>query len=52
VKNAQELTSEEDIDGVLVGGASLDPKNLAEIAIQCGKEKAPKKRKPKTKEPE
>lgn len=35
VENAQSLVSEKDIDGVLVGGASLDPETLAEIIQQC-----------------
>jgi len=29
--NARELMSQEDIDGALVGGASLDPRGFAEI---------------------
>lgn len=38
--NVKELTQEKDIDGVLVGGASLDPKRLADIvknSIKKGK---------------
>ncbi len=42
-KNAEELTSEEDIDGVLVGGASLDPEKLAQIARFGAKEMKVKK---------
>jgi len=62
VNNAAELMEQEDIDGVLVGGASLDPKTLAEISspkkktttkqkASTGKTVAPKKRitKPKPK---
>jgi triosephosphate isomerase len=30
-ENARELMSQEDIDGALVGGASLDPRSFAEI---------------------
>jgi len=36
--NARELMSQPDIDGALVGGASLDPRNFAEIvkaALKC-----------------
>ncbi len=32
VANAAELLSQPDIDGALVGGASLDPRDFAEIA--------------------
>jgi len=46
VNNAAELTAKDDIDGVLVGGASLDPQILAQIALS----KAEKpKRKPRVK---
>ncbi len=31
-ENAKSLMSEEEIDGALVGGASLDPKSFAAIA--------------------
>lgn len=34
-QNAHSLISQKDIDGVLVGGASLDPESLAEIIQQC-----------------
>ena len=30
-ENARELMSQPDIDGALVGGASLDPRSFAEI---------------------
>lgn len=33
--NVQSLVSQKDIDGVLVGGASLSPESLAEIIQQC-----------------
>jgi triosephosphate isomerase len=33
--NAKELLSQKDIDGVLVGGASLDVENLADIIQHC-----------------
>lgn len=39
------LLAEKEIDGVLVGGASLDPKTFAEIASHCVKKTAPKPRK-------
>ena len=42
VKNVEELTLQEDIDGVLVGGASLDPNILAEITIKSGRDAPPK----------
>ena len=29
--NAEEILAQPDVDGALVGGASLDPKGLAEI---------------------
>jgi triosephosphate isomerase len=44
-KNVAELTAQADIDGVLVGGASLEPKNFAEITLKCGQ--APLVEKPK-----
>ena len=34
-ENAQTLISQKDIDGVLVGGASLDPQTLADIIQHC-----------------
>lgn len=34
-ENAKTLMSQKDIDGVLVGGASLDPEVLANIIMQC-----------------
>lgn len=45
--NVAELVAEEDIDGVLVGGASLDPVSLGQIVMNCQKS-APVK-KPRTK---
>ena len=33
--NAAELLEADDVDGVLVGGASLDPKSFVEIATAC-----------------
>jgi triosephosphate isomerase (TIM) len=36
-ENASELFSMPDIDGALVGGASLDPNKFVEIAKQCNK---------------
>ena len=33
--NARELLSQPDIDGALVGGASLDPRSFAQI-VQAG----------------
>ena len=44
-----EITAEKDVDGVLVGGASLDAKTLAEIIHNIGGSPAPKKRKPRVK---
>lgn len=45
--NAGELAAEKDIDGVLVGGASLDPKTFAEIVLNTAKKtKAVEKEKP------
>ena len=35
--SAEELVAQSDIDGVLVGGASLDPATFAKIAHHCGK---------------
>lgn len=35
--NAESLFSQADIDGALVGGASLKPEEFAEICAQCGK---------------
>ena len=40
-KNMADLIGEKDIDGVLVGGSSLDPKTLSQIALNC--KKTPKK---------
>jgi triosephosphate isomerase len=36
--NAHELLSHEDIDGGLIGGASLDPKALMEIVHAANQE--------------
>jgi triosephosphate isomerase len=47
--NAAEITAEEDVNGVLVGGASLDAKTLAEIIHNIGGAPAPKTRKPRVK---
>ena len=33
--NAQSITDKTDIDGLLVGGASLNPKEFAKIAQLC-----------------
>ena len=38
-ENAAELVSKKNIDGVLVGGASLDPQTFAKIAVNCSKKK-------------
>ena len=47
--NASEIAAEKEVDGVLVGGASLDPKVLADL-IHCMEGAAPpKKRKPRIK---
>lgn len=46
-ENAAEIAAEKDVDGVLVGGASLDAKTLAEIIHNIGGAPAPKKRKPR-----
>ena len=35
--NVAQIVAEEDVDGVLVGGASLDPDTFAEIAKNCHK---------------
>jgi triosephosphate isomerase len=40
-KNIADLTLQKDIDGVLVGGSSLDPKTLSQITRNC--KKNPKK---------
>ncbi len=48
--NAGEIASQEDVDGVLVGGASLDPDALAEIARKIAKETSGKKTEGKKKE--
>lgn len=48
-ENAAEIGAEKDVDGVLVGGASLDPKTFAEIIHNIGGAPAPKKRKPRVK---
>ncbi|MBX7065942.1 MAG: triose-phosphate isomerase [Parachlamydiales bacterium] len=47
-ENVFEIGDEKDVDGVLVGGASLDPKTFASI-IQNISGGAPKKRAPRTK---
>ncbi len=36
-ENAAQIAAEKNIDGVLVGGASLDPETFAQIAIKCTK---------------
>lgn len=36
-ENAKEIMKEKNVDGVLVGGASLDPLEFAKIATQCKK---------------
>ncbi|HSX10153.1 MAG TPA: triose-phosphate isomerase [Chlamydiales bacterium] len=46
-ENAAEIASEKDVDGLLVGGASLDPETLAEIIHNISGKPAPKK--PRTK---
>ncbi len=33
--NIAELIRQPDVDGALVGGASLDPRNFAEIVFRC-----------------
>ncbi len=43
-ENASEIGSEKNVDGVLVGGASLDPQKLAEIIRNLSGAEAPKKR--------
>lgn len=35
--NAAQIAAEKNIDGVLVGGASLDPETFAQIALKCTK---------------
>ena len=35
--NASQLVAQKDIDGVLIGGASLDPEHFAAIALSCHK---------------
>jgi triosephosphate isomerase len=37
-ENARELMSQPDIDGALVGGASLDPRSFAQI-VKAAREK-------------
>lgn len=48
-ENASEITAEKDVDGVLVGGASLDPETFAEIIQNIAGKPAVKTRKPRTK---
>jgi triosephosphate isomerase len=48
-ENCAEIVAEDDVDGVLVGGASLNPEALAEIVHNISGEEAPKKRKPRVK---
>lgn len=49
-ENAEDITAEKDVDGVLVGGASLNPETLAEIIHNIEGGPAVKKtRKPRTK---
>jgi triosephosphate isomerase len=36
-QNIENLIAQKDIDGVLVGGSSLDPKTLSHIALKCKK---------------
>ncbi|HSX27084.1 MAG TPA: triose-phosphate isomerase [Chlamydiales bacterium] len=38
-ENAGQLVARKDVDGVLVGGASLDPEIFAKIALNCAKKK-------------
>jgi len=38
-KNVTDLIAQKEIDGVLVGGSSLDPKTLSEIVLKCKKMK-------------
>ncbi len=45
-ENVAAITDEKDVDGVLVGGASLDPKTLSEIIHHIEGTLAPKKLKP------
>jgi triosephosphate isomerase len=50
VDNAKQIASQKDVNGVLVGGASLDPQTLAEIIHHIsGSSTAEKPRKPRTK---
>jgi len=49
-ENAAELLAEKEIDGVLVGGASLDPETLAKIVLYSQEKKPALKRKTKKKE--
>lgn len=48
-ENVAEITQEKDVDGVLVGGASLDPKMLAEIIQIVSGDAVSKPRKPSVK---
>ena len=48
-ENAAEIAAEKDVDGVLVGGASLDSKTLAEIIQNIAGKPAVKARKPRIK---
>lgn len=43
-ENVATITGEKNVDGVLVGGASLDPKSFAQIIKQIDEGKAPLKR--------
>jgi triosephosphate isomerase (TIM) len=36
-ENAAEILSQPDVDGALVGGASLDPKDLAQIVAAAAR---------------
>ena len=36
-------SARKDVDGVLVGGASLDPETFAQIALNCAKKKEKEK---------
>jgi triosephosphate isomerase len=47
-RNAEELIVQDDIDGVLVGGASLNSETFAQIAMSGSKKMAPKKKTTKT----
>lgn len=46
-ENSAEIGAEEDVDGVLVGGASLNPETLAEIIHNIAGDAPVKKRKPR-----